>query len=74
MNPDNVDDVIPQEAEVESAVHLLRPHRADGHTHLHEEHFKQWIQEAYPGEKLKTSPWMERYLCMVDIVRHMALG
>ena len=42
FNPDNFNNDIPSEAEVESGVRCLLPHRAGGHTHLHVEHFKQW--------------------------------
>ena len=54
--------------EVDSAVRRLRPHRADGHTHLHAEHFKQWRREANPKEQSKTPPQRERWMCLVDIV------
>ena len=41
VNLAKVNDKIPSEAEVESAVQRLHPHRAGGHTHLRAEHFKQ---------------------------------
>ena len=37
-----VNDKIPSEAEVESVVRHLHPHRVVGHTHLSTEYFKQW--------------------------------
>ena len=56
IDPDKVKEEIPLEAEVKSAVHRLRPHRLDGHTHLRIEHFKQWQQETYPRDQSKTPP------------------
>ena len=50
------------EVEVEEEVQHLPPHRADGHTHLHKDHFKQWQWEAYPGEQAKT-PHGRSYGC-----------
>ena len=44
--PARVNDEIPLEAEVEEEVRRLRPRRAGGHTHLHEEHFKQSWREV----------------------------
>ena len=46
MDPVKVNDVTSPEAEVETAVHRLRPLKAGGHTHIYTEHFKQWLQEV----------------------------
>ena len=56
VKPDEVNNDIPLEAEVETAVRRLRPHRAGGHTHLCAENFKQWRRETYSGEQSKTPP------------------
>ena len=40
--------VSPWRGGVEAAVQRLQLHKALGHTHLHTEHFKIWLQEAYP--------------------------
>ena len=50
VEPVQVNNADPSEVEVETAVHHLIPVKADRHTHLHMEHFKQWIQKVYPGE------------------------
>ena len=50
MYPSQVNNYTPSEAEVEAAVRRLRPLKADGHTHLRVENFKQWLWEASPGE------------------------
>ena len=54
--PLRVNDDNPLEAEVEAAVRRLRINKADGNTHLRDEHFKKWIQEAYPDEGTSTPP------------------
>ena len=41
---------------MEAAVRRLIPLKAGRHTHLHVYHFKQWLQEVYPGEKSNTPP------------------
>ena len=41
-NPSKVNNDIPFQVEVESAVRRLCLHREGGHTHLCVEHFKQW--------------------------------
>ena len=56
---------------MEAGVRRLRPHRADGYTHLCAEHLKHWRREAYPGEKSKTPLWIERWMCLVKIVQNM---
>ena len=71
MDPAKMNDKVTLEAESEVSVRRLRPSRAGGHTHLCAEHFKKWRREAYPGERLKTPPWRERWLYLVDIVHHM---
>ena len=42
VNPAKVDNNIPSEAEVETAVLRLCPHMASGHNHICAEHFNQW--------------------------------
>ena len=37
------------------------------------EHFKQWIWEAYSGGTRRPPPWIERWMCLVEIVQHMWL-
>ena len=49
MDPAKVNEEVPLEAELESEVRCLHPHRAGGHTHLRREHFEQWQREAHPG-------------------------
>ena len=71
MEPAQVNDKIPSDAELEAALHQLRPHRSGGHTHLYVEHFIQWRREAYPGDNLKNPTRMERYMCLLDIVHNM---
>ena len=46
VEPEKVNNGIPSELEVEAEVQHLHPHRADGHTHLHTEHFNHWQREA----------------------------
>ena len=43
MDPFQVNDVTPYEAEVETVVCCLRPLKPGGHTHLRAEHLKQWL-------------------------------
>ena len=40
VDPFQINDNVPSEVEVESAVQCLRPHKAGNHTHLRAEHFK----------------------------------
>ena len=68
-----LNDENPSKAEVEAAVSNLFPLNTDRHTHLHVEHFKQWLQEAYPRENLETPQRTESWMCLVDIVQHMCL-
>ena len=42
VDPAEVNDKIPLEAEVESVIGRLRPHSKGGHTHIHADHFEQW--------------------------------
>ena len=53
METVQVNNATPSEAEVETAVRRLFPLKAGGHTHLRVEHFKQWQQDAYPGDQSK---------------------
>ena len=71
MGPVQVNDVTPSEAEVEAVVRRLCPLKASGHTHLCTEQFKQWLQEAYPGENSKNPPWKEIWMCLAEIVKYM---
>ena len=43
VEPVQVNNATPSEAEMETVVRILRPLKAGGHTHLRAEHFKQWI-------------------------------
>ena len=54
VDPVQVNDTNPLEAEVEEAVICLRLRKAGGNNHLRAEYFKQWLQEAYPGENSNT--------------------
>ena len=38
-------------------VRHLRLHKVRGHTHLHAEHFKQWLWEVYPVEGTSNPPY-----------------
>ena len=58
-------------SEVEAVVHCLRPFKSVRHTHLCVDHFKQWIQEAYSGDNLKTPPSTAQWMCLIDILQHM---
>ena len=49
VDPVQVNDATPSEVYVETSVRQLRQLKIGGHTHLHEENFKQWLLEAYPG-------------------------
>ena len=66
-----VNDNTSSEAEVEAAVFRLHPYKAGGHTHLHAEHLKQWMWEAYPREDSKTPTRTKWWMCLVDILQHM---
>ena len=65
VDPVHVSDATPLEEEVEVEVRRLLPLKAGGQTHLHTDYFKQWLQGAYPGEKSKTPPWIDRWMCLV---------
>ena len=54
VNPANMKDDIPSEAEVEAAVRRLRLHRACGNNHIRAEHFKQWKGRPNQGNSRKT--------------------
>ena len=54
MDPVQLNDETPSEAEVEAAVRRVCPLKAGKHTHLCSENFKQWLREAYPGDNSKT--------------------
>ena len=62
VEPVQVNGNIPSEAEMEALVLRLRTHRAGRHTHLHEEHFKQWQREVYPWEYSKNPPQIEGWI------------
>ena len=47
---------VPSEADFEAAVWKLRLNKAGGRTHLRAEHFKKWMQEAYPDEGASSPP------------------
>ena len=43
VNPVQVNDANPSEAEAEVVFCRLLPLKSGGHNHLHSEHFKQWL-------------------------------
>ena len=49
VDPGQVNNAVPSEAEVETPARHLRLLKAVGRTHLRAEHFKQCLQEAHPG-------------------------
>ena len=61
MDPVQVNNVTPLEAEAEAVVQRLRPLKAGGHTHLRADHLKQWLQETYLRVNSKNPP-MDRDL------------
>ena len=56
VKPFRVDGDVSLEGEVEAAVLRLKFHKAGGNTHLHAEHFKKWLREAYSTEGKSTPP------------------
>ena len=51
-----VNDDIPLDLGVEEAFRQLRLNKASRNTHLCAEHFKKFLQEAYPAEGTSTPP------------------
>ena len=47
---------VPLKAEVEALFWWLRLNKAGGLTHIHADHFKKWLREAYPVEGTYTPP------------------
>ena len=54
--PFKIDNRVPTEAEVETAVCRLRLNRAGVHMHLRSEQFNTWLREAYPAKETPPYP------------------
>ena len=58
------------EAGVDSFASRLKRHKAGGHTHLHFEHLKGWLQEAYP-DRYTNPPNLGLWEKLVTLVQNM---
>ena len=56
VDPFHINDDVPSDMEVKSAVQIHCSHKAVNHTYLCEEHFRTWLCKAYPGEGVNPPP------------------
>ena len=68
--PFPINDAVPDEGEIQTAVARLKTNRAGGHSHLRAEHFKDWHAQAYPTNA-EQEPNRHRWDKLVAIVQHI---
>jgi hypothetical protein len=66
VQPFNISDALPSEAEIAAAVCRLLRGKAPGPSLMHVDHFKQWYAEAVREE----TPDCTRWEALVELVRH----
>ena len=74
VDPFQINDDVPSDMEVKSAVQIHCSHKAVNHTYLCEEHFRTWLCKAYPGEGVNPPPPSKpgRWIQLLDIFQYIS--